>query len=199
MLDCLGLQRTYWNAFCNGHRPISGLIRHKERRDWLAEFLGVPPITLRIWAGDIGEDEPPFDWPRPLWLEMERARKDIRFNVLTPKSKAEFDKLPANIKLLMVTMYRTITEHDLSDQKRLCDVSPPSNPCRPIRPANRKGPRLRGPFLLWRLRILVVHGTERRAVLHQRHNRPGKQAFHSRALCVDTILDLLMMDPEEQL
>jgi hypothetical protein len=118
MLDCLGLQRTYWNAFCNGHRPISGLIRHKERRDWLAEFLGVPPITLRIWAGDIGEDELHSTGQDALWLEMERARKDIRFNVLTPKSKAEFDKLPANIKLLMVTMYRTITEHDLSDQKR---------------------------------------------------------------------------------
>jgi hypothetical protein len=118
MLDCLGLQRTYWNAFCNGHRPISGLIRHKERRDWLAEFLGVPPITLRIWAGDIGEDELHSTGQDALWLEMERARKDIRFNVLTPKSKAEFDKLPANIKLLMVTMYRTITEHDLSDQKK---------------------------------------------------------------------------------
>lgn len=118
MLDCLGLQRTYWNAFCNGHRPMSSLIRHKQRRDWIAEFLEVPPITLRIWAGDIGEDELHTISQDALWLEMERARKDNRFNMLTPKSKAEWEALPSNIKLLFVSMYRTITERDLEDQKK---------------------------------------------------------------------------------
>jgi hypothetical protein len=118
MLDCLGLQRTYWNAFCNGHRPISGLIRHKERRDWLAEFLGVPPITLRIWAGDIGEDELHSTGQDALWLGDGTRAQRYPLQRADAEVESEFDKLPANIKLLMVTMYRTITEHDLSDQKK---------------------------------------------------------------------------------
>lgn len=115
LLQKLRLTRPYWNSFCNGTRPVSGLIRNKERREFLSKYLGRSQLELRVLAGDIDPEELVVGDGDALWLEMQRMRNDPRWGMLAPTDKNEWEVLPKKFQILIVSMYRMLTEDQLSE------------------------------------------------------------------------------------
>ena len=114
LLSKLRLTRPYWNSFCNGTRPVSGLIRNKERREFLAKYLGRSQLELRVLAGDIDPEELVTGDGDALWLEMQRMRLDPRWGMLAPIDKTEWEVLSKKFQILIVSMYRMLTEEQLN-------------------------------------------------------------------------------------
>lgn len=114
LLQKLKLKRPYWNSFCNGTRPISGLIRNKDRREFLAKYLGRSQLELRVLAGDISPEELVTGDGDALWMEMQRMRLDPRWGMLAPIDKTEWEALSKKFQILIVSMYRMLTEDQLS-------------------------------------------------------------------------------------
>lgn len=113
LLERLGLTRQYWNSFCNGNRPITTLVSNRKRRKFLAQYLGCSQLEIRILAGDIEPEELITEESDALWLEMERMQGDSRFGMLAAHSQQEWEALPIRYRILIVTLYRTLTDTDM--------------------------------------------------------------------------------------
>lgn len=113
LLQRLKLTRQYWNSFCNGTRPITTLVANKRRREFLAQYLGCSQLEIRILAGDIEPEELVAAESDTLWLEIEKMQNDSRWGMLAPSTQQEWEDLPMKARILIVSMYRTITEKDL--------------------------------------------------------------------------------------
>jgi hypothetical protein len=115
MIEALGLTRQYWNSFCNGHRPVETLIRNRDRLFWIADFLGTSALEVRMAAGDITPEELIAANGNPLWLEMEKIKKDPRWAMIAPVNEVEWNQLPPKIRILIVSLYQTVTQRDIKD------------------------------------------------------------------------------------
>lgn len=118
IIESLGITRGYWNSLCNGHRAISGLVAGESaaaqgRRKWVAELLNCSELEIRVLAGDIGTEEMVAANTNALWLEMEKVKLDPRWRMFAPENETEWDALPINIKILLVGLYREITDRDI--------------------------------------------------------------------------------------
>lgn len=121
LLQRLRLTRQYWNSFCNGTRPVQALVRNDHRRQFLAQYLGCSQLEIRVLAGEIKPDELVAQESDALWLEMEKMRHDSRWGMLAPSNKDEWDTLPMKYRVLIVSMYRTVTDTDL---EKACKQTP---------------------------------------------------------------------------
>lgn len=124
MIECLGLTRQYWNSFCNGHRPVETLIRNKDRLFWIADFLGCSALDVRVWAGDVSVEELWSNKANPLWLEVQKLQQDPRWKMLAPQTESEWNELPSKTKLLIVGLYRTLTETDIKREVKKKNTKP---------------------------------------------------------------------------
>lgn len=127
LLKRLHLTRQYWNAFCNGTRPVSTLVANKDRREFLAKYLGCSQLEIRLLAGEMEPKELVVAESDILWLEIEKMQQDSRWGMLAPTSQQEWEGLPLKARILIISLYRTITEKDL--QNILAEVQ--ENPSAP--------------------------------------------------------------------
>lgn len=103
----LQITQTSWNAFENGSRNIATLTRHEGRLMWMASFLNVAPITVRVLAGSINVEE--FAMANSLEDRLQDVRREINndpaFAVFTHDPQT-WDRLPLRTRLLIACLYQ---------------------------------------------------------------------------------------------
>lgn len=106
--DIMGVTTIYWNSMTNGHRKIKSLGRDKLKK--IAEFLGLPPVQVRVLAGDILVEDflVEKDLDDQLFLSVEKMRLDPQWVVLAPTND-EWAALPLKMKVLTCTLYERDT------------------------------------------------------------------------------------------
>lgn len=102
--DLMGVTTIYWNSMCNGHRKIKSI--GKEKMERVGEFLGIPTVQAMILADYF---EPTDFYAKrslddELRIVLETMQADPNWVALTP-SKAEWDQLPVNTKILIALLF----------------------------------------------------------------------------------------------
>lgn len=105
----LEITHTAWNNFLNGTRNIATLTRHPGRLKWMASFLNLPPIAVRVLAGDINVDEfaVPINLDERLRSVIKELNQDPMWAVFAHESlESEWDTLPLKTRMLIVSLYQ---------------------------------------------------------------------------------------------
>jgi len=104
----LGLTVSGWNNIINGSRDIRTLATRPGQLRWLANYLRMPPVAIRIMAGEMEIDELQVEvgLDDRLRLTAEALRKDPVWAVYAPHNiKKEWDTLPLKIRMLIKALY----------------------------------------------------------------------------------------------
>lgn len=106
--DGLGLTQSAWNNIINGSRDIRTLATRTGQLRWLANYLRIPPVAVRVMAGEMEIDELQVDvgLDDRLRLTAEALRKDPVWAVYAPHNIAkEWDTLPLKARMLIKALY----------------------------------------------------------------------------------------------
>lgn len=108
IIEGLELSQSSWNNIINGCRDMRSLANHPGRRRWIATYLDIPPIAVRVLAGEtpISDFELDFSLDDRLRLTAEELRKDPMWAVYAPQDiENEWDPLPLKIRILIKALY----------------------------------------------------------------------------------------------
>lgn len=108
IIEGLEITQTGWNNIINGSRDIRTLASHAGRRRWIANYLGIPPIAVRVLAGEtpISDFQVDVSLDDRLRLTAQELRKDPVWSVYAPQdTKKEWDVLPLKIRMLIKALY----------------------------------------------------------------------------------------------
>ncbi len=108
VIEGLGLTRSGWNNIINGSRDIRTLAERPGQLMWLSNFLGLPPVAVRVMAGEMQIEELTVNVSLDdrLRLTAEALRKDPVWAVYAPHNiEKEWDTLPLKIRMLIKALY----------------------------------------------------------------------------------------------
>lgn len=108
IIEGLEINQTSWNNIINGSRDMRTLASHPGRRRWLANYLGIPPIAVRVLAGEtpISDFTVDVSLDDRLRLTAQELRDDPVWAVYAPQdTDAEWDALPLKIRILIKALY----------------------------------------------------------------------------------------------
>lgn len=108
ILEGLGLTRSAWNNIINGGRDIRTLAANPGRLHWIANYIGMPAIAVRVMAGEmpVADLKVGVSLDDRLRLTAEQLRLDPVWSVYAPHNvEQEWDTLPLKARMLIKALY----------------------------------------------------------------------------------------------
>jgi len=108
ILEKLGLVRSTWNQMLNGSRNVATLTNDARKLKWLADFLGMPPLAVRVLANDVQVEElkVQLSIDDRLRLVAQQLSGDPIWAMYAPQNLAkEWDTLPLKTRMLIAELY----------------------------------------------------------------------------------------------
>lgn len=108
IIDGLEISQSHWNATVNGSRQIKGLLTNPARVQWIATYIGKPPIVVRVLAEEIPVEDlvVNFNLDDRLRQTAKELRDDPLWATLAPNNIAkEWDVLPLKARMLIKALY----------------------------------------------------------------------------------------------